>query len=160
MDRPRPLFSVTPRMVCTYCGVLKLSQEILHMWPRDSEEVSQPGSIVSIKVVRNLFEEVGKGDGHDQPCARDIANRRAPHQGLQKARNARGAGFSSSSSSLTLLRTTKWLCNRPFVLLSWATQLPPTPWTSSVSESDPATLDLISNRTLAPPIVDYVCPFR
>jgi len=41
------------------------------MWPGDPEEVSKPGSVVSIKVVRNLLEEVGKGDGHDQPCARD-----------------------------------------------------------------------------------------
>lgn len=75
---PSTAFSTIPRMTCTYCGVFKLSQEILHVWPRDSEEVSQSGSIVSIKVVRNLFEEVGKGDGHDQPCARDITNRRVP----------------------------------------------------------------------------------
>ena len=39
------------------------------MRPRDSEEVSQPGSIVGIKVVRNLLEEVCKGDGHDKPSA-------------------------------------------------------------------------------------------
>lgn len=48
-----------------YCGVFKLPQEILHVWTRDPEEVSQSGSVVSIKVVRNLLEEVGKGDGHD-----------------------------------------------------------------------------------------------
>lgn len=41
------------------------------MWPRDSKEVSKSGSIAGIKVVRNLFEVVGEGDGHDQPGARD-----------------------------------------------------------------------------------------
>ena len=42
------------------------------MWPRDPEEISQSRSIVGIKVVRNLLEEVGKGDRHDRPCARDF----------------------------------------------------------------------------------------
>jgi hypothetical protein len=46
--------------------VFKLSQEILRVRPRDPEEVSQSGSIMGIKVVRNLLEEVGKGDRHDR----------------------------------------------------------------------------------------------
>ena len=54
-------------MTCAYCGVFELSQEILYMWPGDSEEVSKPGSIVSIKVVRDLLEKVGESDRHDRP---------------------------------------------------------------------------------------------
>ena len=42
------------------------------MWSGDPEEVGQPGSVVGIKVVRNLLEEVGKGDRHDRSRARDV----------------------------------------------------------------------------------------
>lgn len=66
------LFPLILKVACAYCRVFKLSQEILDVRPRDSKEVGQSGSIVSIKVVRNLLEEVGKGDRHDRPCARDI----------------------------------------------------------------------------------------
>ena len=59
-------------MIRAYCGVFKLSQQILHMWSGDPEEVSQSGSIVGVKVLRNLLEEVGKGDRHDRSRARDI----------------------------------------------------------------------------------------
>ena len=60
------------------------------MWPCDSEEISQSGSIMGIKVVRNLLEEVGKGDRHDRPCARDFAYCLIPDRLLTwwyKARN-------------------------------------------------------------------------
>ena len=49
---------------CAHCGVFKLSQEILYVWSRDSEEIGQPWPIVGVEVVRNLLEVVGKGDGH------------------------------------------------------------------------------------------------
>ena len=43
------------------------------MWPGDSEEVRQSGSVVGIKVLRNLLEEVGKGDRHNgRSRARDV----------------------------------------------------------------------------------------
>jgi hypothetical protein len=66
-DRERRITGLT----CAYCRIFKLSQEILHVGPCDSEEIRQLGSIVRIKVEGNLFEVVCKGDGHDQPCARD-----------------------------------------------------------------------------------------
>lgn len=42
------------------------------MWPGDPEEISQPGSIVGVEVLRNLLEEIGKGDRHDRSRARDV----------------------------------------------------------------------------------------
>ena len=118
------------------------------MWPGDSEEVSKPGSIVSIKVVRNLLEEAGKGDGHDQPCARDtpyiasslmILTRR-----YKKHTMPRGMLAPSSDHLLLLSHIAQWPCNQPSALSSWATQLPLTPWTSSVREPELTPLDHIS----------------
>ena len=62
------------------------------MWPGDPEEVGQSWSVVGIEVVRNLLEEVGKGDRHVRSRARDITCCLILDpiaQGYIKARNGR-----------------------------------------------------------------------
>ena len=100
---------------------------------------------MGIKVVRNLLEEVGKGDRHDRPCARDFAYCLIPDRLLTWWYKARNGLEMLAYHLLCLSRIAQWPCNQPFALLSWATQLPLTPWTSFVSELDPASFYLISH---------------
>ena len=62
-------------MIHTHCRIPELSQKILYVRSGDPEEVSQSGSIVGLEVLRNLLEEIGKGDRHDRSRARDIVHR-------------------------------------------------------------------------------------
>ena len=69
---------------------------------------------------------------------------------------------------LLFSRISQWPCNQLSVLLSWATQLPPTPWTSSVSDPSLLILSLshcssIQSTTSAPSgdlshLLQHICP--
>lgn len=102
-------------MIRAYRGVFKLSQQVLHVRPRDPEEISQPGPIMGIKVVRNLLEEVGKGERHDHPCARDFTH---PSIDSLSTQCCSGDPCLASPLSLTLSYRTMALqpSLRPFLL--------------------------------------------
>lgn len=90
------------------------------MWPRDSKEVSKPGPIAGVEVVRNLLEVVGKRDRHDQRCTRDLTDCLIPdlegQQNTHKARNGKCISSSPSLSSLSYCKMALQPTLRPFIL--------------------------------------------